>query len=266
VHEYRRVLRGLNWFPFALALIVAAGGVTAVPANADPNALWTIVHDQCVPDQESSGEPAPCALVDLGGGERRGYAVLKDLVEATQFLLIPSERISGIESPALLEPDATNYFAAAWHAGSFVDARARTDIPRDWMSLAINSAVARSQNQFHIHIDCVRADVRESVSRNITHVGPDWAPFPEPLRGHPYQAMSVAGEDLGAADPVKLLASRVDDMGLETLVAVGAYLSDGQPGFVLLAGHADPATGNLGAGEELQDHTTCPPPRGAWAK
>jgi CDP-diacylglycerol pyrophosphatase len=74
--------------------------------------------------------------------------------------------------------------------------------------------------------------------------------------------MTVAGEDLGAADPVKLLASRVDDMGLETLVAVGAYLSDGQPGFVLLAGHADPATGNLGAGEELQDHTTCPPPRG----
>ena len=263
------MLRGLNWFPFALALIVAAGGVTAVstaPANADPNALWTTVHDQCVPDQESSGEPAPCALVDLGGGERRGYAVLKDLVGATQFLLIPSERISGIESRALLEPDATNYFAAAWLAGSFVDVLARTDIPRDWMSLAINSAVARSQNQFHIHIDCVRADVRESVSRNITHVGPDWAPFPEPLRGHPYQAMTVAGEDLGAADPVKLLASRVDDMGLETLVAVGAYLSDGQPGFVLLAGHADPATGNLGAGEELQDHTTCPPPRGAWAK
>jgi len=24
--------------------------------------------------------------------------------------------------------------------------------------------------------------------------------------------------------------------------------------------------GNLGAGEELQDHTTCPPPRGEWAK
>jgi CDP-diacylglycerol pyrophosphatase len=260
------VLRGLNWFPFALALIVAAGGVTAAPGNADPNALWTIVHDRCVPDQESSSDPAPCALVDLGGGEGRGYAVLKDLVGPTQFLLIPTERISGIESPALLAPDATNYFAAAWHAGSFVDARAAFDIPRDWMSLSINSAVARSQDQFHIHIDCVRADVRQSVSRNIARIGPDWVPFPEPLRGHTYQAMTVEGEDLGATDPIKLLAGRVGDMGLATLVVVGTYLSDGQPGFVLLAGRADPATGGLGAGEELQDHTTCPPPRGEWTK
>jgi CDP-diacylglycerol pyrophosphatase len=260
------VLRGLNRFVLALAFIVGAGGATGAPANADPNALWTIVHDQCVPDQEARSDPAPCALVDVGGGESRGYTVLKDLVGATQFLLIPTERIAGIESPALLEPDATNYFAAAWHAGSFVDARAGVDVPRDWMSLAINSAVARSQNQFHIHIDCVRADIRESVSRNIARVGPDWALYPEPLRGHPYLAMTVAGQDLGAADPVELLAGRVDDMGLETLVVVGTYLSDGQPGFVLLAGHADPATGNLGAGEELQDHAMCPPPRSQWAK
>jgi CDP-diacylglycerol pyrophosphatase len=260
------VFRGLNRFLFVVALVVAAGGATVADAMADPNALWTIVHDQCVPDQEASSDPAPCALLDLGGGERRGYAVLKDLVGATQFLLIPTERISGIERPALLEPDATNYFAAAWHASSFVDERAGVDIPRDWMSLAINSAVARSQNQFHIHIDCVRADTRESVSRNIVHVGPDWTPFPEPLRGHTYRAMTVPGDDLGAIDPVKLLAGRVDDMGLETLVVVGAYLGDGQPGFVLLASQADPARGNPGAGEELQDHTTCPPPRGEWAK
>ena len=27
MHEYRRVLSGLNWFPFALALIVALPGI-----------------------------------------------------------------------------------------------------------------------------------------------------------------------------------------------------------------------------------------------
>jgi CDP-diacylglycerol pyrophosphatase len=249
-----------------LALMLTAGTMSAAQVNADANALWTIVHDQCVPDQEAGGDPAPCALVDLGGGERHGYAVLKDLVGPTQFLLIPTDPISGIESPALLQPDVPNYFAAAWRASSFVDARAGVDIPRDWISLAINSAVSRSQNQFHIHIDCVRADIRESLSRNIAHVGPGWAPFPEPLRGHPYLAMAVAGEDLGTTDPVKLIAERTDDMGLESLTVVGTYLSDGQPGFVLLAGHADPAAGNPGAGEELQDHDSCPPPRGEWAK
>jgi CDP-diacylglycerol pyrophosphatase len=134
------------------------------------------------------------------------------------------------------------------------------------MSLAINSAVARSQNQLHIHIDCVRSDIRETVNRRIADVGPDWAPFPEPLSGHPYLAMTVEGDTLAAANPLRLLANQTDDMGLETLVVVGAYLSDGRPGFVLLASRADPAAGNPGAGEELQDHTTCPPPRGLWAK
>jgi len=255
-----------RWFLFAVALIVALGEVTAAQAGADPNALWTIVHDQCVPDQEASGNPAPCSQVNIGAGEQRGYAVLKDLVGATQFLLIPTLRIPGIESPTLLDPDATNYVAAAWDARSFVDARAGVAIPRDWMSLSINSAVARSQNQLHVHIDCVRADIRETVNRRIAEVGPDWTPFPEPLRGHPYQAMLVEGETLDAANPIQLLAKRADDMGLETLVVVGAYLPDGRPGFVLLASRADPAAGNPGAGEELQDHTACPPPRGQWAK
>jgi CDP-diacylglycerol pyrophosphatase len=254
------------WFLFALVLLVAAGQATAPFAMADPNALWTIVHDQCVPDQRTSGKPDPCSQVDLGAGEQRGYAVLKDLVGATQFLLIPTERIPGIESQELLVPDATNYFAPAWRASSFVDARAGVDIPRDWMSLAVNSAAARTQNQLHIHVDCVRADVRETLSRRIADVGPDWAPFPEPLRGHEYRAMAVEGETLDSTNPVQLLAKRADDMGLETLVVVGAYLPDGRPGFVLLAGRADPATGDPGAGEELQDHTSCPPPRGQWQK
>ena len=260
------MLRGPNWLLIALALILTAGGATAAHANADPNALWTIVHDQCVPDQETSRDPAPCSLVDLSAGQRHGYAVLKDLVGATQFLVIPTDRISGIESPTLLEPDATDYVAAAWHASSFVDTRAGVDIPRDWMSLAINSAVARTQDQFHVHVDCVRADVREALIRHIADVGPEWAPFPEPLRGHAYLAMAVEGETLDATNPVRLLAERVNDLGLETLVVVGTYLRDGQPGFVLLAGHADPTTGNPGAGEELQDHAKCAPPRGVWAK
>jgi CDP-diacylglycerol pyrophosphatase len=259
------VLRGRNWFLFALAIIVA-WGVTAAPANADPDALWTIVHDQCVPDQQTSGDPAPCSLVDLGAGERQGYAVLKDLFGATQFLVIPTERISGIESPTLLEPSVSDYFAAAWNARGFVDARAGVDIPRDWMSLAVNSAVARSQDQLHIHIDCVRADVRDAVSRHIADVGSDWVPFPEPLRGHPYLAMTVEGDNLDATNPVRLVAQRVDDMGMATIVVLGTYLKNGQPGFILLAGQADPAIGDRGAGEELQDHMRCPPPRGQWAK
>jgi CDP-diacylglycerol pyrophosphatase len=270
VPEYGRVSLAIKGLSIAAALIVGVAPLTAARVDADPNALWTIVHDQCVPDQQTNGDPAPCSLVDLRTGERHGYVVLKDLVGATQFLVMPTDRITGIESPTLLEPDATDYFAAAWHAAGFVDARAGVDIPRDWVSLAINSALARTQDQLHIHVDCIRADIRETLKRHIVDLGSNWAPFPEPLRGHPYLAMAVEGENLDATNSVQLLADRVtearNDMGLETLAVVGTYLADGQPGFILLAGHADPATGDLGAGEELQDHTMCPPPRGLREK
>ena len=45
----------------AIVLLGTAGSGRA----ADPDALWKIVHDKCVPDQEQNGDPAPCALVDL---------------------------------------------------------------------------------------------------------------------------------------------------------------------------------------------------------
>ena len=40
------------------------------------------------------------------------YAVLKDLHGNTRFLLLPTDPISGIESPALLQPGAPNYWQA----------------------------------------------------------------------------------------------------------------------------------------------------------
>lgn len=243
----------------AAVLLVAVFALAPAPAHADPNALWTIVHDQCVPNQQQHGAPAPCAEVDLQGG----YAVLKDLVGVTQFLLIPTARISGIEDPAVLAPDAPDYFAAAWRARTFVEQRAGQPLPRDLISLAINSAAARTQNQLHIHVDCVRTDVREALGRNISAVGSEWTTFPEPLVGQRYEAMVVAGENLDGVDPFRLLANDVHDMGDETLVVVGTHLADGGPGFVLLANSAADGGGH---GEDLQDHDACPPPPGTWSK
>ena len=78
----------------AATVLVAASGAGSGWAHADADALWTIVHDQCVPHEQRNGDPAPCALVDLSGGENPGYAVLKDINGATQFLLIPTMRIT----------------------------------------------------------------------------------------------------------------------------------------------------------------------------
>jgi CDP-diacylglycerol pyrophosphatase len=245
-------------FAAALAISVCTAGIARAE---DPDALWTIVHEQCVPDQQQSGDPAPCASVDLSGGEQKGFAVLKDLVGARQFLLIPTGRLTGIESPELLAPDAPNYFAEAWRARSFVDERAGRTIPRDWVSLAINSQLARSQSQLHIHVDCVRADVRDALRQHADEIGTAWAPFPVLLADHHYDAIAV--KDLDAANPFRLLAAGIAgaraDMGDQTLVVVGTVGAKGQPGFVVLADRADPAAGDLAEGEQLQDHASCPP-------
>ncbi|BDX34954.1 CDP-diacylglycerol diphosphatase [Mycobacterium antarcticum] len=240
-----------------LAVVVALGGPCIGRAAADASALWRIVDGQCVPNQVAHGNPAPCAEVDLDAGS----AVLKDLVGATQYLLIPTERSSGIEDPAILAPGAPNYFAAAWRARSFVDERAGVTLPRDWVSLAINSAFARSQDQLHIHVDCLSPDVHDALAGHAAAVGPAWAPFPVPLAGHRYDAVQVGGEDLDV-DPFDLLADGVpgarDDMAARTLVVVGTVAADGRPGFVILTDRADPAAGDLAEGEELQDHDSCP--------
>jgi CDP-diacylglycerol pyrophosphatase len=247
--------------------LVAVGSAGTVRADGDPGALWRIVDGQCVPNQVAHGDPAPCASVQLnpagaaGPQGRSGWAVLKDLVGATQFLLIPTQRTSGIEDPAILAPDAPNYFAAAWKARSFVDERARSRLPRDQLSLAINSTFARSQNQLHIHVDCVRPDVHAALTEYGAAVGTGWAPFPAPLAGHRYDAIRIADVDLDQVNPFVLLADGVagarDDMAARTLLVVGSVDPDGGPGFVVLTDRADAATGDLAEGEQLQDHDIC---------
>jgi CDP-diacylglycerol pyrophosphatase len=78
------------------------------------------------------------------------------------------------------------------------------------------------------------------------------------LLGHRYWAMRLDAEDLQNADPFKLLAEGIPearrDMSPWKLVVVGATFEQTHPGFVLLAGRADPATSDYGSGEELLDH------------
>jgi CDP-diacylglycerol pyrophosphatase len=223
-------------------------------ASSDSNALWHIVGDLCVPDEKDNHSPLPCKDVNLAGG----YAVLKDIVGNTQFLLIPTTRVTGIESPSILAPNAPNYWEAAWQARRYVDERARHSLPRNDIGLAINSISGRTQNQLHIHVDCMRLDVIAALREHAAAIGPTWTKFPVPLAHHQYMAMRLAQPNLDNVNPFVLLADGVPgaraDMGHETLVVVGDTYQ-GHDDFVLLAGHASPATGNWGAGEQLQDHS-----------
>ena len=241
----------------ALTLAVSCSAwLSAAPlaSAADPSALWTIVHGACVTDELTFGHAAPCSAVDLAAG----YAVLKDISGASQYLLIPTDRVTGIESAKLLRPSSPNYFQQAWGARKYVEDSLGQKLPREDVALAINSYYGRSQNQLHIHIDCVKVDVRRSLDAEQNQLGPRWSTMKILLAGHRYRAMRLASADFATVDPFKLLA-RTDptaqtNMGRETLVAIGATFG-GHPGFYLLSDRAAILPLDHGSGEELLDHS-----------
>ena len=223
-------------------------------ASHNRDMLWKVVDSACVPDMRLRGSPAPCVQVDLG----RGFVVFKDIVGRAQILLIPTRRVTGIEDPQLLSPAGPNYWEAAWEARGSFEQRLGLQVPRETIGMAINSAHDRTQDQLHIHVDCLRPDVAAVLRMHGGGIGWRWSELSAPLAGRRYRAMRVMGEDLGSRDPFKLLAGGDPlaraDMGQQTLVVAGYRSAHGKPGFLLLSHRADPAAGDRAHGEDLLDH------------
>jgi len=249
--------RAVSPFVSALALIalIALVVLFALPAYADRMALWKIVHDKCVVHFKAGEGPAPCDSVDLTGGEDGGVALLKDLVGVAQMLAISTRRVTGIEDPAVLEPAGSHYFAAAWAARAQVEAHLRRPLPREAVSIAINSEFARSQDQLHLHVDCVDKDVAAALAANSGALDAQFRPMTLELKGRRYWARRLDSTDLSDVSPFRLLADGIDgakvEMGLWSLAAMPASFS-GSPGFILLADRSE--SGRGGHAEDLQDH------------
>ena len=224
-------------------------------ARADPNALWHIVHDQCVPHVEAGEGPKPCETIYFTGGVEEGVAILKDLIGVAQMLAIPTRRLTGIEDPQMLEPDAPKVFADGWKGRAFVEARLGKQLPREAVALAINSKWARSQEQLHVHVDCVSKPVATALADYRPAFDDHWRAMTVPLAGRIYFARRLDSADLRDAAPLRLLADGVEgakaNMGAYTLAAVGATF-DGKPGFILLADSFSLEGG--GHAEDVQDH------------
>ena len=170
-----RALRLPRVGPLALSF-----GLTFAPltACADSMALWRIVHDACVPHAETGEGPKPCESVDLAHGEAEGVAILKDLNGVAQMLAIPTRRITGIEDPQMLTPDAPHVFADAWRARALLEARLGRPLPREavgsalddrWraMTLALKGRVyfaRRLESADHLDAEPLKALSPEAVS------------------------------------------------------------------------------------------------------
>ena len=222
------------------------------PQNASRDAYRQIVQGQCVLNWKEHKDPAPCERVFLVNAKTgdSGYAVLADPKGGAHYLLIPTQTMAGIDSAELLDPDAPNYFAEAWHARDLLSKFVGHDVPRTAIGLVVNTARARTQDQFHIHIECLRQDVFDSLHAVGDHVTDTWAPIT--VGGSTYDAVRIGDQGLDGSNPFEVLAKLNPNarhhIGDYTLIIAGMQFRSG-PGFIALT-----STGPTG---ELLLDSTC---------
>jgi CDP-diacylglycerol pyrophosphatase len=233
------------------ALGLGALSITAFAIGESRDRLREIVQQQCVPHWLSQHDPAPCYRVSVDASAAaagpRGYVILPDRKGGAHYLLIPIEPVSGIESPAARAVQAPNYFQAAWQGRDALAQVLGYVPPREDIGLAINSRYSRSQDQLHIHIECIGERLQSALATVHDTLGEHWIPIK--VGDLPYHARRVVSGALGF-NPFSLLASQLPDaanaMDHYTLIVVGAQFH-GTAGFMLLAGRGVPG------GESLLD-------------
>ena len=230
------------------------GLLFAVPASAgsDPtrDVLWMALKT-CVLAKTLANRTFPCLAVDLGNGERPGTAVLRAPGEPTHIVVMPTGTVSGLEATPLRGSRGVAYWRAALSAPHFVAESLNNRVPEADIGLAVNSARGRSQDQLHIHLDCLRPKVLDALNTHGRAVGRAWAPFPVPLAGDRFQAMRVRAAEVEAFNPFVAITHLPGrrDLTRTSFAAVATRPDDPEPGLILLAYRARQASA-----EDIMDH------------
>jgi CDP-diacylglycerol pyrophosphatase len=209
------------------ALVAAALVGSAVVAYATDiasrHALFEVVR-MCVADKTTTGAPFPCLDVNLAEGRERGFIVLRPPIGRPDTILSPTRAIVGLEDPQLQAPDAPNYFALAfnarrWLAGAPAGER---------IGLGVNSAIARSQDQLHVHIGCVKANFADELREGAAGPPGTWFRARDMGRGLEVWTYRTGVADWNAIEPFRLLKSLVGDAAAMKRVTLTASLVRGE--------------------------------------
>ncbi|MDQ1093587.1 CDP-diacylglycerol pyrophosphatase [Xanthomonas sacchari] len=212
------------------------------------NALWHLVHRHCEVNARS-GIPAPCRALDLS----QGYALLQDKRGQAHAWLVPTRRITGAASPALQSNETPNYFWLAWRARGVLSDLLGAPVPDTAVAIVVDAQTVHSQNQLHLRIACLRADIREQLAVAGTHWDAHWNGYW--LKGRRYYLRTLSEAELAQRSPFLRVTEELRGAG-GNLGRYGLALTMLQDGrFVLLA---LPRTllgrgANLGAAHVLQD-------------
>ncbi|MGU3660023.1 MULTISPECIES: CDP-diacylglycerol diphosphatase [unclassified Methylobacterium] len=241
--------------PFA-ALLVALSAMAAVPAAAAPDpsrdVLWAALKT-CVLAKRLANRTFPCLSVDLGDADRPGSAVLRAPGEPTHSVVMPTDTVAGLEAPVLRGPRGAAYWRAALAARPLVSDVLKGKLSPAEVGLAVNSAWGRSQDQLHIHLDCLKPSVLKAVRAHGRQVRHTWSRFPVPLAGDRYYALRVLEAEAAQFNPfaaLHTLPGARPDLHRTSFAALATPPGDPESGYILLAYRAPSASA-----EDVMDHS-----------
>ena len=244
-------MRHVRWAAVALlGVLLGSVALAADDEDHDRGALWHVVRG-CVAMRATTGLAFPCEDVRPPTGSDPGFAILKSPRYPTELLVTPAEKIAGIESAASRAPAAAGLWQVAWDARTRVAARLGHALPASVVGLVVNSKGSRTQDELHIHVDCLAADVQ----RDLAEYGPSavtgWGRFPRPLRGDHYWIKAISGPDLGTTNVLADVVAGVPAgavLGKVSIAVASAALTTGAGFYLLMNVDDKPA-------ESLLDHS-----------
>lgn len=207
-------LSQFGWTRRSLLVALALIGSVAVAyaANLASRNLLLQVARACALDQSTLGSPLPC----LEANVEIGYAVLRPPFGRPDTILTPLKAIKGLEDLQLQAPETPNYFALAYAARRWLGPT------KGRIALAVNSRLARSQDQLHIHMGCLSSDFAERLGGALGPKPLEWFRASDMAAGLEVWTFRTGGKPLAEIAPFRLLRTLLgDDKALgRTMLAV----------------------------------------------
>lgn len=227
------------------ALILLLPALYLAWLNYNSQQLWQIVSERCVPEQQHTGISVSCLQVNLA----QRYTVFNDAKGPLHTLLIPTDKITGIESAELLNSKTENYFQHGWDTRYLLQQQAAFPIPERYLALAVNSRYGRSQNQLHLHLACLKPEVYQAILQQNSNIDYHWQMLNTPLSGRRYLAIKAAT----TANPFTVLSQYLQAEGdsMDNYGLVRVVTDNGEA--ILLATRVQLMALTLGTAEELLD-------------
>lgn len=198
----------------------------------------------------------PCLRVGAKGREATPSVVLRVPGSRTHLLVMPAEAIPGLEDPRLQNAPYGSLWAEALATRPLVSEGAGFAVPDASIGLAINADRVRSQDQLHIHVECIRPRYLQSIRAQAAGLGRDGSTKSLIVAGEQFVARRIGREDVERGNLFALLAS--ESPAGTGLSGVGALLvsneaspqgSAAEDGMLLLAAPRQERTV-----EKLLDH------------